>query len=135
MNENDPYFQMGLNFKQAGDCLSAQKFWLMAVEKGNINALHSLGLLFFEGKGGIKQDYKKAIYYWEVAAGKRHPKSLAQLGLMYSEGKDVKQDLIKAANYFEQALQIGFTDDQDSKKAFGYLKQIKQKLVFNKYNP
>jgi len=106
MNEEDVDFQKGLRYKLKGDYKSAEKTWLKAAEHGNVNSIHSLGLLFYEGLG-FKKDYKKAISYWEVSGEKQHPKSLFNLGLLYYNVEGVSQDLKKAVNYFEQALKLG----------------------------
>ena len=121
MNEDDPDFQKGLKYKLVGDCKSAKEAWLIAAKKGNVNALHSLGFLFYEGVG-FKKDYEMAIKYWEAAGKKKHPRSLFNLGLLYSNGDGLSQDLRKSLGYFEQASVFG------CKEADPFIIDIKQKL-------
>lgn len=51
------------------------------------------------------QNYSKAIKYYEKSASFGNPQALKNLGNLYFFGKGVKQNLNKAREYFDKAVQ------------------------------
>lgn len=75
--------------------------------------IHKIGTEAFEA-----EDYKTAHAYWELEANLGYPKGLYNLGIMYQNGDGVEQDFDKAADYFEQAAQLGFEKPLDLEETF-----------------
>lgn len=75
---------------------SAISFWELAAEKELPEALFNLGIIYYEGCDGVKQDYVKAHDYFARAAAKGHPRAQFNLGVVYQQGLGVDPDLRKA---------------------------------------
>ena len=65
------------------DYTEARKWYRLAADKGQSNALYSLGLIYKEGLG-VKQNYSKALKWFLLAAEQGFP-----------EAKNVVQELEK----------------------------------------
>ena len=71
-----------------------------ANKEGDINALYTLGYMYYYGYG-TKKDYNKALQYFLRASKKGSVKSFEYLGYMYGNGQGVKIDDKKAVYYYE----------------------------------
>ena len=67
-----------------------------AAEQGHARAQHSLVFYYFEGGGGVPQDYKEAEKWCRRVAEQGHGQAQYNLGWMYSEGRGVSQDNVSA---------------------------------------
>ncbi|MBI1215130.1 MAG: hypothetical protein GC185_04835 [Alphaproteobacteria bacterium] len=74
----------------------AASWYDRAARAGDGDALYRLGLYYDAGRGGLKQDGKKAVEYWEQAADANQHEAQFALAKAYIEGRNVPQDYSKA---------------------------------------
>ena len=79
---------------------------LPLAEKGFAQAQYNLGVMYFNGKGVVK-NYSNAIKWWNLAADQGSDKAQYTLGLMYEEGKGVNKNLKTAKTWFQLASNQG----------------------------
>ena len=91
------------------DYKKAFNLFKKSAAKYNIEAMFSLGCLYFEGKG-TKKNVKKAIDLWEQTAKFNHKGALYYLGVAYYEGKYVKRDLELAKSNLKKASEQGIEE-------------------------
>ncbi len=89
-------------------------------EAGNTAAVKLLGDLFFNGKGGLTQDYAKAMEYYLSAAEDDYAEAQAQLGYMYQNALGVEADYAKAMEWNNRAAIQGNAQGMEQ---IGYLYQ------------
>ena len=87
---------------------------------GNYAAMKLLGDLYLDGRGGLAQDYAKAMEYYQRAADEDYPDAQAQLGYMYQNGLGTAIDYAKAMEWNNRAAQQGNAQGQAQ---IGYLYQ------------
>jgi TPR repeat protein len=80
----------------------ALNWFQKSAQKGNRNAQHMLGLMYYDGDG-VKRDYTKAKIWFEKAAGQNHDSAQYMLGLIYYYGRGIKQNFGQATKWFEKA--------------------------------
>ena len=90
---------------------------LPLAEKGFAQAQYNLGVMYFNGKGVVK-NYSNAIKWWNLAADQGNDKAQYTLGLMYEEGKGVKKNLKTAKTWFQLASNQGLAK---ARKKLDYL--------------
>jgi len=95
-NQEGVYLHYGFVYKGLKDNKKAEKYWLMAVEKGNERAMTALGWLY---KNEFK-DNEKAEKYWLMAVEKSNESAMASLGWLY---KNEFKDNEKAEKYYLMA--------------------------------
>ncbi|AZJ36643.1 T9SS type A sorting domain-containing protein [Tenacibaculum singaporense] len=89
--------------KTEEDYIKAFQLLKKSAKQGNVSAMTDLGVLYKYGKG-CKLNYNKAIKWFKKAAEKRNNKAAYSLGYMYLKGfGTVKQDYVKAINWFEKS--------------------------------
>lgn len=79
---------------------------LPLAQKGNVQALYQLGVLFNDGKG-LQKDYSKAAQCYRKAAEQGHQKAQLYLGLLYQNGRGVEQDYKQAAQWLTKSAEQG----------------------------
>ena len=67
---------------------------------------YNLGVSYAKGQG-VKQDYKKAVYWYEKAAEQGYVVAQNDLGFCYGTGRGVKQDYVQAAYWYKKAAEQG----------------------------
>lgn len=90
------------------NCKKLEKLSNESIKKGRL-----LGLSYYY-LGGIaaeREDYLLAFYNWEKAASLGERTGYDNLGWLYYNGYGVKEDNLKAKEYFEKALNIDSEDD------------------------
>ncbi len=87
---------------------------------GNMAAMKLLGDLYLDGKGGVQQDYAKALDYYMQAADEDYAPAQAQVGYIYQNALGVSADYAKAMEYNNRAAQQGNAQGQAQ---IGYLYQ------------
>ena len=109
------------------DAEKAEKLYVLAVpglqklmSEGNTDAMKLLGDLYLDGKGGLEQDYAKAMEYYLRAAEEDNADAQAQLGYMYQNALGVPADYAKAMEWNNRAAQQGNAQGQAQ---IGYLYQ------------
>ncbi|MFL4978639.1 MAG: tetratricopeptide repeat protein [Xanthobacteraceae bacterium] len=71
-------------------------------EKGDARAQSLLGLIYYIGRGAMRDD-AKAVTWLRLAADQGDAAAQFRLGLMYSEGQGVPQDHAEAARWYRLA--------------------------------
>lgn len=77
-------------------------------KKGDVVAMHELGLRFERG-AGVERDVNKAVELYHKAAEKGYARSQFNLGIAYSQGLGVKRDTKQAAEWYIKSAEQGFT--------------------------
>ncbi|RAK64900.1 tetratricopeptide repeat protein [Phenylobacterium kunshanense] len=95
----------------------ARRFTAMAAEKGDVKAMHNLGVYEFRGEGG-PQDLESAARWFTKAAEAGVVESQYNLGLLYQSGSGVPRDLTRARRWFAQAAAKG---DAEARRALAEL--------------
>ena len=111
-----------------------------AAAAGDVYAIHSLGLVYFEGRG-VSKDIAKARDLFEQAARVGHTFAMNSLGRMYETGEGAAQDPAMARRYWEESAKRGdmygidnlgfaYLDgtgvEKDGAKALAYFKQASE---------
>ena len=89
-------------------------------DAGNLAAVKLLGDLYLDGKGGLPQDYAKAMETYMIAADEDYADAQAQIGYMYQNALGVPADYAKAMEWNNRAAQQGNAQGQAQ---IGYLYQ------------
>lgn len=87
-------------------------------DAGNLAAQKLLGDLYLDGKGGLDQDYAKAMEAYLLAADEDYAPAQAQLGYMYQNALGVEADYAKAMEWNSRAAEQGNVQGQAQ---IGYL--------------
>ncbi len=80
-------------------------------EKGDTRAQHTLGNMYFYGKG-VSRDGKEAIKWFRKTADQGNADVQIFLGMRYYLGEGIPQDYIEAAKWFRIAAEQGFATAQ-----------------------
>ena len=111
-----------------------------AAAAGDIYAVHSLGNLYYEGRG-VPQDLAKARSLFETSARMGHTFSMNTLGRMYQRGEAVATDLGMTRRYWSESAargdlygvnNMGFVylegidGEKDTSKAIEYFKRASE---------
>ena len=90
-----------------------------------------LGLLYYDGEGGIEQDYKKAVKFWKSAIKLNEKTSMHNLGECYYFGRGVEQDNINALKWFLISEEYGYKESIDTiydKETIGLKEKVIKKM-------
>ena len=82
--------------------------WRRQAKKEDVDAQFNLGCFYFE-----EEKYNAAIKWFKKAEEQGHIKSQYILGVCYDQAIGVKEDLVKAFDYYEQAAAQGFAPAQN----------------------
>ena len=93
---------------------------LALADAGNLAAIKLLGDLYFDGKGGLEQDYAMALETYLRAADEDYAEAEAQLGYMYQNALGVEADYAAAMEWNNRAAQQGNAQGMEQ---IGYLYQ------------
>ena len=85
----------------------AEKELRTLADAGNLRALTLLGNLYLDGKGGVEQDYDKALACFTEAAELDYADAQAQLAYMYQNALGVEADYSKAMEWNNRAILQG----------------------------
>ena len=88
------------------DFKTASKEWRPLAENGDAKSQTNLGILYFNGKGVLK-DYKKALFWLEKAAKQGEAEAQFILGTIYTQGDGVVKSF-KTAKYW---VQLAYEND------------------------
>lgn len=81
-------------------------------KSGNSNAMLTLGKIYFEGRAGEKQDYKKAYEYFLEAAQQDNPQGMFNVAICYDAGYGVTKNLDEAIRWYYKAADYGVPEAQ-----------------------
>jgi TPR repeat protein len=102
-DQGDRYY-FGVNASK--DNAKAREWYEKAADKGSVDAMVSLGVLYANGQG-VAQDYAKAREWYQQAAVKGSADAMYNLGNLYDDGHGVAQDFSKAREWYEKAADKG----------------------------
>jgi len=127
-----------------GDYPAAYKEWLPLAKQGHDGAQTSLGWMYENGKGVVKNN-KKAVNWYTKAAEQGHIGAQNNLGVIYFYGDSATQDYKKAFSWLNKAAEQGYTEAQYYvglmyAEGRGTLKSLKEasywiKLAYDNNNP
>ncbi len=80
----------------------AFKWFKKSALKGNKNAQHMIGLMYYDGDG-VKRNYGEAKNWFEKAAKQNHDSAQYMLGLIHYYGRGVKKNFAASTKWFEKA--------------------------------
>lgn len=103
----DLMLKMGVDYLIQGNYKEAL-FWLnKAADDGNVEAISTIALCYYNGMG-VEQNYEKAIELYERAAAKGDGFSIYMIGVCHFNGQGLKKNTSKGIKYFEQAIDKGY---------------------------
>lgn len=98
-----PGFEDGLLAYHRGDPAVAFKIWEPLAQRGHPAAQYSLGVLYQQGEG-VLRDLRLAAHWYRRAAQRGDPDAQLNLGLLYARGEGVRQDYVEAYKWFSLAF-------------------------------
>ncbi len=108
----DEAYQIGRKFYKKRDYNRALQQFLRAAKKGHAEAMCSLGMMYYVGRG-VQSDYSEAFKWCKKAAEQGDSYAQSLVGGMYEEGKGVPQDYVEAIKWFTKAAERGESYAQD----------------------
>lgn len=99
-------FDAGLEAARKGDFATALREWRPLAEQGDMDAQHSLGLMYHNGDG-VVQDHAEAVRWFGMAAEQGRADAQYNLGVMYRTGQGLAQDYVEAINWYRLAAEQG----------------------------
>lgn len=102
----------------------AEKYYLMAHEKGNKWAPDGLGYIYYYGRNG-ERNFEKAFYYFSLAAKNGNLEAEMKIADMYKNGYGVKQDKEK----YKALLLNLFYKVKDTNKLFDPYPEVAHRLA------
>ena len=104
-------YENGLGVEFSTTCEEAVKYYKMAIDKGNVNAMYYLGYMHSQmDTYDFKNDYYEAVRYLKMAIENGHNEAMAHLGWMYEVGEGVIKNIKKAIKYYKMAVENGTID-------------------------
>lgn len=118
------------------DMEKARELYRRAYDSGYTDAMVLCGDTYLEGTADAMPDYQNALACYQQAILSGCPFAAYRLGWLYREGLGVEQDKVKSWDYYQQALEMQYSDaivdvallyrdgdmvEKDYTKAQGYL--------------
>lgn len=103
-------YEKALSLMDENNMEEAVQVLLKAIEPMNEQEIYNWGVIYFNGVGGVKKDYEKALKMFELAAGENYASAERALGWMYFQGKGVEKDETKGAKLLLRAYEQGVED-------------------------
>jgi TPR repeat protein len=100
-------YQLGRSLDAGRKYAEAVANYQNAAEQGYAAAQNSLGLMYGEGKGVVRDDTQAAAWY-RKAAQQGYPVAQNNLGLMYADGRGVARDDAQAVAWYRKAAEQGY---------------------------
>ncbi len=104
-------YSSGLDAYKRGDYAVAMHEWRALAEDGHAQAQTSLGWLYLNGRGVVR-DYAQARQYFEQAAAQGQAVAQYNLAQLYHGGQGGPQDDVQACHWYEKAALQGNVDAQ-----------------------
>ncbi len=89
----------------------AKKIETQAFE-GVPEAQHDMGAIYIAGRGAVKQDLDRAVFWFQEAANNGVANAKYNLGVLYHQGLGVPSNLNKAISLYKAAAEIGHPEAQ-----------------------
>ena len=94
-----------------GDYATAVRVFLVHAEQGDASAQFSLGVMYANGEGVLK-DEAEAVRWYRLAAEQGHADAQFNLGVMYANGRGVLKDEAEAVRWSRLAAEQGHAGAQ-----------------------
>ena len=85
----------------------AVKWFKQAVLRGHAKAQLQLGLMYYKGEGGLRQNYNLAIALFKKSAEQGISQAQFNLGMIYYKGEGVAKNYEQAVFWLEKAADQG----------------------------
>ena len=95
--------------RRGGSIIQANRYYRLAADKGNVDAMWHLGVNYLGTKGG-KREEPLAVFWIAAAAEKWHPMACWALGRMHLAGRLVPKDHERAVELLKRAAVGGNRD-------------------------
>jgi TPR repeat protein len=105
-----------------GDPARGKETLERAAAAGDVYSIHTLGQVYYEGRG-VPKDLEKARSLYETAARMGHTFSMNALGRMYQRGETVSVNPVLARRYWEESAARGDIYGMDN-LGFVYLEGV-----------
>jgi TPR repeat protein len=96
-----------------GDYATALQLWRPLAEQGVAAAQNSLGIMYAEGEGVLRDD-RRAVIWFRKAAEQGNVKAQYNLGDGYRRGQGVRQNHAEAFAWYRKAAEQGYAPAQNS---------------------
>ncbi|KAI9995419.1 hypothetical protein PInf_012480 [Phytophthora infestans] len=90
------------------DKWKAHRFYTIAANAGDAEALNALGLMYEEGDG-CDLNFRKAAECYRTAADLNSPHAHFNLGCLFANGKGVARNVDAAQAHFRKAVELGYS--------------------------
>lgn len=100
ITSNIVYQYIGWYHEFKEDYELAEKYYMLAVEGGNVSAMNNLGMFYTK----IRKDYKLAEKYYTLAVESGNVSAMNNLGMFY---KNIRKDYELAEKYYILAVESG----------------------------
>lgn len=114
--ESKKIFELGLQFYEGKrykkDYEKAFQYFLLAANKGNVEAQFSVGIFYYCGLGMNHPNKYKSFNYFKMAANKKHPKAQYCYAMCLAKGEGIRTNLPKAIRYFRLSAENGYDEGQ-----------------------
>jgi TPR repeat protein len=89
------------------------RYYRLAIEKDNSDAMNSLGIAYLDGLG-VEKDPQKAITYYKMGSEKGNAYAAFNLATCYRYGKGVPIDMKEAVRFYRLSAEKGNIDAMNS---------------------
>jgi TPR repeat protein len=89
----------------------AANWYLQAVLRGNVTAMHNLAHMYEKGEG-VERDGSTAVKLLQLAADEGDAGALGHMGMRYARGEGVPRDSAKAVDFLTRAAEKGDLEAQ-----------------------
>lgn len=103
--------------RKLGSLGKAFNNYLRAAQKGHVQAMYNVGLMYEEGHGTEARPVDAALWY-NRAAARGHARAMTKLGLAYAGGKGVGKDVAEGRKWLQRAAAAG---DQQAAMSLSFL--------------
>ena len=101
----------GLTAFQRKDYAESMRWFRIAADKGNVDAINKIAFSYKNGYG-VQQDNAEAMRWYRMAADKGNVDAQNNVGLLYGIGLGVKQDYAEAMRWYRLAADKGYAEAQ-----------------------
>ena len=93
----------------AGICFADDSYneYISRAKQGNKIAQFNIGICYYNGEGGVRQDYAQAITWFRKSADQGYASAQGMLGMAYADGHGVAKDYKMAVYWYQKAANQG----------------------------
>ena len=110
------------------DDAEAVKWYRLGARGDDPRAQYGLGVMFAEGKGGLKRDYARAVDWYHLAAAQGLARAMNDMAVMYEYGLGTPRDLGKAYAWYDLAA-ASFGPGPEGDRSVSNRQSIVQRLT------